>query len=90
MDKFLDETGWRPTAVQPVAGALLYTQYGRVLKWMMRRIARNAGGDTDTSVDHVYTDWEALGDFVREFLGQLPGAGVGESGEADPSTEDEG
>jgi menaquinone-dependent protoporphyrinogen oxidase len=78
VEKFLDETGWQPTAVQPVAGALLYTRYGRVLRWMMRRIARDAGGDTDTSTDHVYTDWEALGHFVREFLDQLPSAGTEE------------
>jgi menaquinone-dependent protoporphyrinogen oxidase len=84
VEKFLDETGWRPTAVQPVAGALLYTRYGRVLRWMMRRIARDAGGDADTSTDHVYTDWEALGHFVRAFLDQLPDDG---SGVTDPNEE---
>jgi len=34
-----------------------------VMKW----IAGKAGGSTDTSRDHEYTDWDALGRFAAEF-----------------------
>jgi menaquinone-dependent protoporphyrinogen oxidase len=63
---FLDATGWHPSKVQPVAGALMYTKYNFLVRFMMRRIAQEAGGDTDTSRDHVYTDWEALDRLVDD------------------------
>lgn len=67
VQKFFEETGWRPERVQPVAGALLYRQYGRITRWLMKRIAEKEGGDTDTAHDHVYTDWDALEHFVEDF-----------------------
>ena len=33
----------------------------------MKRIARKAGGATDTSRDYEYTDWAALDEFVDRF-----------------------
>ena len=57
---FLEETGWRPGMVRLVAGALPYTRYGFATRWIMRMIAWREGGDTDTSRDHEYTDWEQL------------------------------
>lgn len=72
--RFFEDTGWAPDRLKPVAGALMYTKYGFVLRWAMRRIARDVGVDTDTSVDHVYTDWEALDQFVQGFLTELEAA----------------
>jgi len=46
--------------VEMIAGALRYSKYARPLKWMMRRIARQAGEDTDTSRDYEYTDWNEV------------------------------
>jgi len=37
---------------------------------MMRIIVRMAGGDTDASRDHEYTDWAAVERFAAEF--ELP------------------
>lgn len=68
MEDFFVRTGWRPRRVCPVAGALAYTRYGILVRFVMKRIARKAGGSTDTSRDHVYTDWEALDRFVDDFL----------------------
>jgi menaquinone-dependent protoporphyrinogen oxidase len=58
MDEFLAGSGWRPTIAKLVAGALPYTQYGWLKRLVMRRIVRKAGGDTDTTRDYEYTDWE--------------------------------
>jgi menaquinone-dependent protoporphyrinogen oxidase len=69
--KFFEETNWHPKKVQPVAGALLYTKYNILIRFIMKRIARKAGADTDTSRDHVYTDWVALDRFAEEFLKEL-------------------
>jgi menaquinone-dependent protoporphyrinogen oxidase len=68
-DAFLRETGWRPDRVHLVAGALMYSRYGFITRWMMRRIARKAGGGTDTSRDYEYTDWARLRADVEAFLG---------------------
>jgi menaquinone-dependent protoporphyrinogen oxidase len=64
IDTFLVESGWHPSAIRPVAGALLYSQYNFLLRRIMKRIARQAGGDTDTSRDYEYTDWKTLDEFV--------------------------
>ena len=51
-----------------VAGALVYSRYNWLTRWMMRRIARKEGGDTDTARDYEYTDWDALRRDVEIFL----------------------
>jgi menaquinone-dependent protoporphyrinogen oxidase len=66
IDQFFSETGWRPKRVKPVAGALLYTKYSMLVRFVMKQIAKKAGGSTDTSKDHEYTDWAALDAFVVE------------------------
>jgi menaquinone-dependent protoporphyrinogen oxidase len=58
--RFVTRTGWQPQRVQPVAGALLYTKYNPLLRLVMKWIASKAGKSTNTSRDHVYTDWAAL------------------------------
>ena len=67
MSRFLTAAGWRPTVTKTVAGALLYTHYNLVLRWVMKRITRKAGGDTDTSRDYEYTDWADLQTFAEDF-----------------------
>ena len=67
IDRFLRGTGWRPTLTKPVAGALLYRRYGPLKRWVMKRIVQKAGGDTDTSRDYEYTDWEDLRAVADEF-----------------------
>lgn len=72
LDGFFRETGWHPARVKPVAGAVLYREYGLLKRWMMRMIVKKAGGDIDTSRNYEYTDWQALDDFVAEMAEQLP------------------
>jgi menaquinone-dependent protoporphyrinogen oxidase len=48
-----------------IAGALRYSRYPLPLRWFMRRIAKQAGGDTDTSRDYEYTDWGRVDDYAR-------------------------
>ncbi|HME08669.1 MAG TPA: flavodoxin domain-containing protein [Bryobacteraceae bacterium] len=68
IDTFLSETGWHPARIKAVAGALLYTKYNFLLRLVMKRIARQAGGAIDTSNDREYTDWTALDQFVDELV----------------------
>jgi menaquinone-dependent protoporphyrinogen oxidase len=66
IDRFLRTTGWQPTRVHPVAGALLYRQYAPWLRLVMRFISGMAGASTDTTRDHEYTDWQAVSRFAGE------------------------
>ncbi len=67
LEGFRTETGWQPKEVKWVAGALKYTQYNLLKRWVMRRIVAKAGGDLDTSRDYEYTDWNDL----RAYAGEL-------------------
>jgi menaquinone-dependent protoporphyrinogen oxidase len=66
--RFFNTTGWQPTRVKKIAGALLYRQYGWLKRWIMKRIVAKAGGDVDTSKNYEYTDWADLQAFVDEFV----------------------
>ncbi len=66
--RFLGETGWRPKRVKAVAGALLYSKYNFVIRFVMKRIARKAGMATSTARDYEFTDWNAVDRFVDEVL----------------------
>jgi menaquinone-dependent protoporphyrinogen oxidase len=54
-----------------VAGALPYTRYNFLIRFMMRRIVKTEGGDTDTSRDYEYTDWAAVDRFAAEFVDEV-------------------
>jgi menaquinone-dependent protoporphyrinogen oxidase len=70
---FEQQTGWRPTKVGLFSGALLYHQYGLLKRYMMKRIVRDTPGglSTDTSRDHLYTDWDQVRRFAEDFLERL-------------------
>jgi menaquinone-dependent protoporphyrinogen oxidase len=68
IDVFINDTGWRPARVLPVAGALAYSRYNFIVRFVMKQIARKAGAPTDTSRDYEFTDWAALDRFVNESL----------------------
>lgn len=62
-----DQTGWSPPMVHHAAGALRYREYDFFKRWMMARMAAQEKAPTDVSQDHEFTDWPALGRFVRDF-----------------------
>jgi menaquinone-dependent protoporphyrinogen oxidase len=68
IDKFLADTGWRPQRIKAVAGALLYTKYNFLVRFVMKQISKKSSGPTDTSRDYELTDWKALDRFVDELL----------------------
>ena len=71
LDHFFDKTGWHPKQVKPVAGALAYTKYNFIVRFIMKRIAKQVGAETDTSRDYEYTDWASLNRFIAEFADGL-------------------
>jgi menaquinone-dependent protoporphyrinogen oxidase len=71
VDRLVAETGWRPRRIELLAGALPYTRYNFLIRFVMRRIVKKEGGDTDTSRDYEYTDWAAVDRFAAEFVDQV-------------------
>ena len=68
IETFVKETGWRSHHVLPVAGALTYSRYNFIIRFVMKRIARANGAPTDASRDYELTDWTTLDRFVRDRL----------------------
>ena len=73
VEEFVAATGWRPDRTAVFAGALRYSQYGFLKRAMMKRVAADMGGDTDTDRDHEYTDWAAVEGFASAFADLLEG-----------------
>ncbi|MDI3212473.1 flavodoxin domain-containing protein [Arthrobacter sp. AL12] len=72
VEKFEEETGWRPAHVGLFAGALLYTHYNFIKKRIMKKIASDKGSpDLDTTRDYVYTEWDGVQRFTEDFLAGL-------------------
>jgi len=72
LEKFLRQAGWQPRQTATFAGALQYSKYGRFKRLLMIAFVGLAGGDTDTSRDYEYTDWEAVDRFANTFAQSLP------------------
>lgn len=73
LQSFTAKTGWNPTRVATIAGALPYRRYNVLIRMLMKYIVRKAGGDTDTSRNHEYTDWGSVDEFARELVAAIEG-----------------
>jgi menaquinone-dependent protoporphyrinogen oxidase len=71
VEVFLRQTGWHPQQTATFAGALPFSKYGAFKRLLMVAFVRLAGGDTDTSRDYEYTDWEAVERFAEAFAQRL-------------------
>ena len=70
--KIARRTGWQPALAVSLAGAMSYTRYNPLMRWMLRRMSRAEGGPTDTSRDHEMTDWSEVRGFADTFAALLP------------------
>lgn len=83
--RFAEKAGWKPTRIASFAGALAYTRYGFLIRFIMRRIARKEGAPTDTSRDYELTDWAEVERFASEMAEAVLGV-VEASRPAQPET----
>lgn len=72
LDDFVRATVWEPQLVVTLGGAMAFTKYNFVLRWVMKRISRAAGGPSDTTRDHELTDWDQVRRFTEAFAATLP------------------
>ena len=71
LDKFVRQTGWQPQLTASFAGALKYSLYGPIKRRVMIVFVGLGGGETDTTRDHEYTDWDAVERFADAYAQRL-------------------
>jgi len=72
--KFLIASPWQPSTCAVFAGALRYPQYRWYDRLMIQLIMKMTGGETDSSKEVVYTDWQHVASFAREIAQMKPKA----------------
>ncbi|MDF2155037.1 menaquinone-dependent protoporphyrinogen IX dehydrogenase [Vibrio sp. CAU 1672] len=65
--KFLKKSPWKPALIGVFAGALYYPRYSWFDKVMIKFIMSMTGGETDTSKEVEYTNWEKVALFADKF-----------------------
>ncbi|MFC6862863.1 flavodoxin domain-containing protein [Halomicroarcula sp. GCM10025817] len=73
VEDFVAATEWHPDRIALFGGALRYSQFGFLKRLMLKRIARDATGDTDTARDYEYTDWDEVDAFTNDFAAFVEG-----------------
>jgi menaquinone-dependent protoporphyrinogen oxidase len=68
MREFFRTTGWTPSEWQLAGGAVKFTKYNFLLRYIMKRKLAAEGKHLDPHRDYDYTDWEAVMRFARAFL----------------------
>ena len=66
LERLFTTTKWRPRHAIAFVGALPYREYGWMLRIVMKQIAKRAGTPTDTSHNHVLTQWDSADRFADE------------------------
>ncbi|WP_428771866.1 menaquinone-dependent protoporphyrinogen IX dehydrogenase [Vibrio sp.] len=64
---FLKKSPWQPELIGVFAGALYYPRYRWFDKMMIRLIMTLTGGETDTSKEVEYTNWQKVSLFADKF-----------------------
>ena len=66
VDDLIERTGWQPDRVGLFAGAVKYTRYGPFTRLFFKLFSAVTTGDTDTSRDYEYTDWDEVEAFAAD------------------------
>jgi menaquinone-dependent protoporphyrinogen oxidase len=69
--RFLQTTSWQPARWVAIGGGLPYRTYGLGLRLVMKFMSWRGGHSTDTSKNHVYTDWDQVARFADELVRDL-------------------
>ena len=80
-EAFLESTGWKPSAIATCAGALPFTKYGFVTRWIVASSEKKQGRRFDTHRDYEFTDWDGVDRFARDFVQLSAGASSSTTGQ---------
>ncbi|MGI9412254.1 MAG: flavodoxin domain-containing protein, partial [Hyphomicrobiales bacterium] len=68
VEDFVEKSGWRPSNLLMVPGAVRYSEYDFFMEQIIRHVVIQGRESKDFKEDYELTDWEALGTFVDEFI----------------------
>lgn len=71
LQAFLGKITWKPGMTGVMAGSLLYSRYRWFDRLIIQLIMKLTGGNTDTSKDIEYTDWDAVQQFAHRYSDYL-------------------
>jgi menaquinone-dependent protoporphyrinogen oxidase len=75
VDRFLHATNWEPSAIHRAAGALRFERYDFFQEQIIRHVVLKDRGADMVEGNNEFTDWDALADFLDDFIGKF-GAGA--------------
>ncbi|MFA0443066.1 protoporphyrinogen oxidase [Vibrio sp. 10N.286.49.C2] len=64
---FLKKSPWQPSLIGVFAGALYYPRYNPFDRFMIKLIMKMTGGETDTTKEVEYTNWDKVTLFASKF-----------------------
>lgn len=76
VDELVAGTDWLPDRIGLFPGAIKYTEYNRPTRTLFKLISAVTTGDTDTTRDYEYTDWDEVEAFATDFARFVEAGGV--------------
>jgi len=66
VENFIEATGWQPDRIAQFGGALRFSEYGFLKRFMVKQVVKREWPELDTSQDAEFTDWQAVQDFAAD------------------------
>lgn len=73
VEEFLTATDWHPDRIALFGGALRFSEYGFLKRFMVKQIAKREMPDLDTSRDAEFTNWQAVDSFANDVAAFVEG-----------------
>ncbi|MFC7139941.1 flavodoxin domain-containing protein [Halosimplex aquaticum] len=73
VEAFLEETDWHPDRIAQFGGALRFSEFGFLKRFMVKQVVKREMPDLDTSQDAKFTDWQAVEDFANDVAAFVEG-----------------
>ncbi|WP_232700694.1 flavodoxin domain-containing protein [Halobacterium wangiae] len=73
VESFLEATDWHPDRIATFGGALRFSEYGFLKRFLVKQVAKKEFPDVDRSADAEFTDWQAVADFANDVAAFVEG-----------------
>jgi menaquinone-dependent protoporphyrinogen oxidase len=72
-EELFERTDWHPDRIGLFGGALRFSEYGLLTRFMMKRIVKENMPDVDPSTDTEFTDWADVDAFANDVAAFVEG-----------------
>ena len=67
LDEFIEATNWRPDRIGLFGGAFRFSEYGFLMRALVKWMAKRKDPELDTTRDVEFTDWDEVEAFAADF-----------------------